>query len=148
MANKIKNYTSSVSVERTIAAIEQELVKIGVSHIEKSYANGLPTGIIFSITIPNAPVLRYKIPVNSESAHDILKSIPTYRRKPKEWLRAQASRTAWRIVFNWIEIQVAMVQLQQADSLQVFLPYAYNTETGQTLYEKIRGNGYTALLNG
>ena len=146
MSKKIKNYTSSVPVERTISAIEQELVKIGVSHIEKSYSDGVPTGIVFSITMPTGQVLRFKIPADAESAHGILKTIPEYRSKAKEWLKAQANRTAWRIVFNWIEIQVAMVQLKQADAMQVFLPYAYNAETKQTFYEKISGGNFKALL--
>lgn len=146
MAKKIKNYTSSVPVERTISSIEQELVKIGVSHIEKSYDNGIPIGIIFSIMMPHEKKLSFKIPANIESALDIIKAIPEYKSKNKDWLKAQANRTSWRIVFNWIEIQVAMVQLKQADAMQVFLPYAYNAQLQQTFYDKIKGNEFKLLL--
>jgi hypothetical protein len=146
MAKKIKNYTSSVPAERTISLIEQELVHIGVTHIEKSYENGTPSGIIFSIAMPHAKKLSFKIPANIEAALDIIKTIPEYKSKNKEWLKSQANRTAWRIVFNWIEIQVAMVQLKQADAMQVFLPYAYNAQSQQTFYDKIKGNEYKLLL--
>ncbi len=144
MSKKIKNYTSSVPVERTISLIEQELIKIGVSHIEKSYENGTPKGIIFSIMIPQK--ISFRIPANIESAFEIIKTIPEYKSKSKDWLKSQANRTAWRIVYNWVEIQVAMVQLKQADAMQVFLPYVYDNNLQQTFYDKISGNGFGLLL--
>lgn len=144
MSKKIKNYTSSVPVERTISLIEQELIKIGVSHIEKNYENGVPKGIVFSITMPQK--ISFRIPANIEAAFEAIKTIPEYKAKSKDWLRAQANRTAWRIVYNWIEIQVAMVQLKQADAMQVFLPYVYDNVLQQTFYDKISSNGFKLLL--
>jgi len=145
MAKKIKNYTSAVPVERTISSIEQELVKIGVTNIEKSYKDGLPVGIIFSIMIPQK--ISFRIPANIEAALDILKTIPEYKSKNKDWLKAQSNRTAWRIVYNWVEIQVAMVQLNQVDAMQVFLPYVYDSQRRETFYEKISSNGFKLLLS-
>lgn len=139
---KIKNYTSSVSVDRTIGGIEQELVKIGVTRIEKNYEGGMPSGIIFTIELPTK--LRFRIPANIGAAYDIIKAVPQYKRKNAEWLQAQANRTAWRIVYNWIEIQVAMVQLRQADAIQVFMTYIYDGK--QTFYERISKNNFKALL--
>lgn len=140
---KIKNYTSSVPVGRTISYIEQELVKIGVTHIEKSYEDGIPVSIIFSIMIPKK--ISFKIPANIEAAYDIIKNIPGYKGKNSEWLKAQAQRTAWKLVFNWIEVQVAMVQLRQADAMQVFLPYVYDVVDGRTFYEKISKDNFKML---
>lgn len=144
MSKKIKNYTSSVPVERTISCIEQELIKIGVTHIEKFYKDGIIEGIIFSIMIPQK--ISFRIPANLSSAHEIIKTIPEYKKKNKEWLKGQAGRTAWRIVYNWVELQVAMVQLKQADAMQVFLPYVYDVNLEQTFYEKISGNGFKLFL--
>lgn len=146
MSKKIKNYTSSVPVERTIATIEAELIKIGVSHIEKSYVDGVPKSIIFSITLKQK--ISFQIPANADAAFDALKTIPEYKHKPKLWLQAQAARTAWRIVLNWVEVQVAMVQLNQADAMQVFLPYVLDTVTGQTFYQKISSNNFKLLIEG
>ncbi len=144
MSKKIKNYTSSVPVERTISYIEQELVKIGVTHIEKNYENGKPIGIIFSIMLPQK--LSFMIPANITSAYEILKTIPEYKSKNKEWLEAQANRTAWKIIFNWVEVQVAMVQLKQADAMEVFLPYVYNIKDGKTFYHRLKDNSNYKLL--
>ncbi len=144
MSKKIKNYTSSVPVERTISYIEQELVKIGVTHIEKNYENGKPIGIIFSIMLPQK--LSFMIPANIIAAYEILKTIPEYKSKNKEWLEAQANRTAWKIIFNWVEVQVAMVQLKQADAMEVFLPYVYNIKDGKTFYRRLKDNSNFNLL--
>ncbi len=134
---KIKNYTSQVSVDRTISMIETELVKIGVNKIEKTYTNGVADGIIFSVAIPNVSELSYKLPANIDAAKSVLKEIPEYRKKNKDWLEAQSRRTAWKIIYDWVTIQVAMVMLKQAEADQVFLPYLYNKLKDQTLYQKI-----------
>jgi len=49
--------------------------------------------------------------------------------------RAQARRVAWRIVKNWIEAQMALIEAGQASLIQVFLPYAV-TQDGPTMFEK------------
>lgn len=148
MKTNIKNYTSAVSVERTISLIEQELVKIGANEITKSYTEGTPTGIIFSIKLNGASpqILRFCIPTNAAAAFDAIRTISAYRTKKPAWLKEQAQRTAWRIVFNWVQAQVAMVQLKQAEALEVFLPYLYDQNKDETFYEKVKASNYTLLL--
>jgi hypothetical protein len=142
--NKIKNYTSQVPVERTISQIESALIKIGVSKIEKTYTDGFADGIIFSITILQE--IKFKIPANIDAARDILREIPEYRRKPKDWLNAQSRRTAWRLIYDWVSVQVAMVMLRQADAMEVFLPYAYNQKDGKTFYKRLKDDANYKLL--
>ena len=134
---KIKNYTSQVNAGRTVSMIESELVGIGANKIEKTYHNGAVNGIIFSIDLPDGISLCYKLPAKIEEARGILREIPEYRRKPKVWIEAQAERTAWKIIYEWVQIQVAMIQLHQADAMQVFLPYAYNRIRKQTFYDQM-----------
>ena len=143
MSAKIKNYTSSVPASRTISLIELELVKIGVTHIEKSYDMGEANGIIFSITMGKK--FSFKLPAKILEAYDIIKLIPEYKNKKVEWLEAQARRTAWKIILNWVEAQVAMIQLNQAEAMQIFMPYIYDSKSGQTFYEKIRDNNFKLL---
>lgn len=46
----------------------------------------------------------------------------------------QAERVAWRIVKDWVEAQMAILESEQVSMDQVFLPYMVNQE-GKTLYE-------------
>ena len=46
--------------------------------------------------------------------------------------RAQAVRVAWRIVKDWVEAQMALVETQMVTTAEVFLPYAVMKD-GRTL---------------
>lgn len=56
---------------------------------------------------------------------------------------AQALRVGWRIVKDWVQAQMAIVESELAKMVQVFLPYAV-TKQGNTLYEMIQSD--TKLL--
>ncbi len=56
----------------------------------------------------------------------------------------QAQRVAWRIVKDWVEAQMAIVEAQLADMAEVFLPYAI-TKKGTTLYKEVQTNGMLML---
>ena len=147
----IKNYTSSVPVDRTISTIESELVEIGASRIIKTYGeNKLANGIIFEVSTgsANSGYLSIKIPVNIDGVLIELKTVPQYKRKNTDWLLQQAQRTGWRIILDWVLVQCAMIRLKQADALEVFLPYEYSEKTGNTFYKNIKHNGnYNLLLS-
>ena len=51
--------------------------------------------------------------------------------------REQAVRTAWRIVKDWVEAQMALVETQMVSTQDVFLPYAV-MQDGRTLAERVR----------
>lgn len=55
-----------------------------------------------------------------------------------EW-RAQAVRTAWRIVKDWVEAQMALVETQMVTTAEVFLPYAVMHD-GRTLAQHAQSN--------
>ena len=48
--------------------------------------------------------------------------------------RAQAIRIAWRIVKDWVEAQMAILETEMVKMEQIFLPYI-QTQQGQTLFE-------------
>lgn len=59
-------------------------------------------------------------------------------------LYGQASKVAWRIIKNWIEAQLAIIEAGQAEFSQVFLPYTQN-QGGKTLYEIIKEEKFKIL---
>ena len=56
----------------------------------------------------------------------------------------QAERVAWRIVKDWVEAQMAILESEMVKLDEIFLPYMVN-DAGQTLYEAYVSN--QLLLN-
>jgi hypothetical protein len=59
----------------------------------------------------------------------------------------QALRVGWRIIKDWVEAQMAIVESELAGVAEVFLPYAV-TKSGTTLYKHIETDGRLLLSNG
>lgn len=157
----LKNYTSTVPVSVTIAKIETVLIRCGVSGIMKEYVgtNGEIAALTFKIATATNPVT-IRMPANKTTALEALwsdyvngdKVTPdgqsilynSYKKKRKKDFEQQSERTAWKIVQDWIEVQMSMIQLRQADTLQVFLPYIYDGQ--RSYYEALREQGFRGLL--
>lgn len=148
---KLKNYTSRMGTAQIISKLECVLADMGVSNISKSYCSGKPTGLAFEISIPynQGKKISFRIPVKIDSAKEALIRIQKPKTKQqKQRISEQAERTAWKILLDWIEIQCAMIMLDQAKALEIFLPYAIDS-SGETFYNRleIRGN-YEMLIEG
>lgn len=53
--------------------------------------------------------------------------------------KLQAVRTAWRIVKDWVEAQMALQETQMVTTAQVFLPYMI-MPNGKTVSENVIAN--------
>jgi len=120
----IKNYTSNVPVDRTLSRIESILIKHGASNIIKDYSNGKLDSICFSILNPlNSHLLSIRLPANEDAIYKIL-ILESKVKRPREntfkALKDQASRTAWKLIFDWIEIQMSLIEMKQVDFFKSF----------------------------
>lgn len=160
MKKFLKNYTSDVPVSKTIFKIEQVLIQCGVLGITKEYGtNAEVTAIRFHIPVHDRE-MTVRLPADAEKALDALwlnyvdgdeltadgleltwKS--TKRKKRADFL-AQAHRTAWKIIQDWIEVQMSMIQMKQAEQAEVFMPYIWDGK--ETIYNRIKNSGFRALL--
>jgi hypothetical protein len=52
------------------------------------------------------------------------------------WAGVQSERTAWKLIQDWVEVQLSMISLKQADFVQVFLPYVWNGQ--RTYYQALK----------
>ena len=144
----LRNYTSTVPVERSLAAIEKLLVEAGATHIARTYTGGNITGFIFAIEVSRKPI-SFKLPANPAAVKTMLtKKVSRPRSRTLERLDEQSQRTAWKLLHDWVHVQISLIQMGQADAVQVFLPYAYNTLSRCTLYEKFKEGGFKALTTG
>lgn len=130
----IKNYTTDVPVDRTINEIHKILAKAKANAILTNYgSDGLPASLSFRILVDGAS-LQYLLPVEVDG---VMRSMKTKNRD-------QARRVAWRIIKDWIDSQMALIEAQQAELAQVFLPYAQDGN-GKTFYQHIKSNGFLQL---
>lgn len=143
----IKNYTSTVPVEKSVNLIEHRLVAAGATNISKTFG-GEPKrlqGIVFQIPVNGYPQL-FKLPCRDEAVYTVLMSeVRRPRQETAEKIRKQSQRTAWKLLSDWVDIQVALIKLQQIELIEVFLPYCYNPETDQTLFQKLKESNYKLL---
>lgn len=145
---KIKNYSSEASPSVSMAKIEEALVQIGASNINKQYKDKICTGISFLIYDERQKkTIAFALKAQVNEAFNILWG---QIKKPidgtKERIMDQANRTAWKIVSDWTEIQCSMILLGQAEPLQMFLPFVYDPASDTTLYDRIvSGNVHLQL---
>jgi hypothetical protein len=128
--------------------IERALVKAGATHIAKSYEGESVTGFFFQLVENNKPIA-FKLPVDVIAVSRVLKSA---LRRPRPGtlnrITEQAERTAWKLLYDWVDVQLSMIELQQAMAIQVFLPYAYDGDRNQTLFEKMQESKFQMLNAG
>lgn len=149
MSVNIKNYTSTVPALTSMSRIEMYLVNAGASDISKKYdENKTCISLTFRMIVNNIPVF-FQLEAKVQACFKVLYA-EVKRPQPttKQTILQQAERTAWKIISDWVEIQISMVQLEQADLIQVFLPYVYNPATEKTFYNQIKDNNFKQLTNG
>lgn len=137
----ILNYTSEVPVDRTLNEIQKKLATAGANAIMLQYDGGEPASVAFRLDTPSG-LVSFQLPANFNGVRSIMFK---GKRTISEKQEMQVRRTSWRILKDWIEAQLALVQAQMATPLQVFLPYAQTREG--TVYECIERGGSANLLS-
>lgn len=139
------NYSTTVDAYKTVAEIEQMLVRHGAKSIMKSYEGEDVTSLSFLINTGNGNI-PVKLPVRLD---DVLQVLTDQKKAhPKANIKAtreQANRVAWRILKDWIEVQMALLDMQMVKFEEIFLSYI-ETADGKTVYEKLEEKHF--LLNG
>ncbi len=139
----ILNYTTKIAPEKTCGEIQQKLAKAGAKAIMHEYNDdGVLIRLSFKIEC-HGMLLPFMLPANIGKIYSILQNDNRVTRKDKTM--EQASRVAWRIIKDWIEAQLAIVESEQADMAEVFLPYMQSGQSGQTLYKILRDSNYKML---
>src|ERR1035437_2808298 len=131
----ILNYTTKIESSKTVSEIQSILGRKGASHVSVDFQNGKATAVTFGLSLEGM-ALNFRLPCNIEGVGNAL------RREKKNSAardRAQCERIAWRIVKDWVEAQMALVETGQAEVSEVFMPYAVHND-GQTFFEHFKSN--------
>ncbi len=134
----ILNYTTKIASVRTINEIQNNLAKHGAKAILTEYDDaGNADALSFKIVTPHGE-LGFRLPINTEAIQRILIKQNVDRRF-REY--DHAVKVAWRIVKDWVEAQMAILETEMVEMQQIFLPYMV-TPDGQTLYSVMRDRGF------
>jgi len=127
------NYTTKVDVYTTIGAIQGCLVKHGARKIMQDYdSEGRPQALCFAIDTKFG-IRGVKLPANVDAVHKVLGA------QKVKCDREQAERVAWRILKDWVEAQMAILESEMVQLDEIFLPYML-TKDGSTTFELYQNN--------
>lgn len=138
----LKNYSTVVPADRSIAEIQSSLAIAGATAIALEYdpsQRGRVLALRFKMLIRGNEAL-FSLPADWRRFQQLLTNqgvIKTSGRGNKRTAaeaEAYAYRVAWRCLRDWVLAQMALVETEMVDLPQVFLPYAVAAD-GRTLYE-------------
>lgn len=140
--DRLKNFSTSIEVEKTVMEIERMLAKFGAKKILKEYDhNQRVVGLAFIIETQNGE-MPIKLPAKVDKIEQVFKVQVSKGFLPRkywdsDWAKQQSARTAWRTIKDWIDAQFALISIEMVKVEEIFLPYAYSSQLGQTLFEAI-----------
>jgi hypothetical protein len=119
----------------------------GRAQISYEYGdNGKVHGVDFAITVHDHRI-RVKLPARIEQAQAVLKRqwddglISHKRGRESTYGDDQAYRVAWRNILDWVQAQMALLEIGMAKIEEVFLPYMQDRD-GVTLFERMEQRGF------
>jgi len=125
--------------------IEDRLVKQGAKNILKIYENEKLTGIAFIIDM-GGKEMPFRLPARVERVEKRLREqVSRPRKETLSRISDQASRTAWKLLSDWVDIQMSLIELDQVEFIEVFMPYLYDFNKKITLFEKMKSTGFSLL---
>jgi len=134
----ILNYTTTIDTTKTISEIQKILAQHKAKAILTEFNNqGEIIALSFKIDTSRGE-LGIKLPANVEAVYQILEIQKRKNSKIKA-TKEQATMVAWRIIKDWVEAQMAILETQMVEMEEIFLPYMINNN-GQTLYESFKNN--------
>jgi hypothetical protein len=145
----IKNYTTTIDPLKTVGEMEIILAKHGVSRISKEYDGfGGVGALTFTIRLPGSESeVPFRLPINTEAVLKILQAESRKGKLRRSFVNEdQAKRIGWRILKDWVDAQLALVQIGMVSIQEVFMPYLYNYQTGKTLFQQVSGSGFQGFL--
>jgi len=150
------NYTTQISVEKTIGEIEKMLSQSGAEKIMKEYdKEGNCESIAFIIATEKGKI-PFKLPMNLKAVMQTINNqtgefkntkYGKTRLIPQKFYNdfEQSARVGWRIIRDWLEAQLALYFLQMVKVEEIFLPYMYSEKLGKTMFQIMEEKGFNNL---
>jgi hypothetical protein len=130
----ILNYTTKVPAAKTVAEIQSVLGSKGATHVSIDYRDGKPMAVEFGLKLQQS-ILHFRLPCDVGGVERALRKV---NRVTIARDHEQCERIAWRIVKDWVEAQMALVEAGQAEVAEVFMPYAIDQSSGMTMFQALK----------
>jgi hypothetical protein len=141
--SRLLNYTTQIAAEKTVGEIQRKLAQSGATQVLHGYDHaGNLNELSFRIKTQFG-MMSFRMPANIEAVEAIL--LRQFKSRARYTSRDHATKVAWRILKDWIEAQLALLQTGMVTIEQAFLPYMQNSE-GVTLYEALREKRFAGML--
>lgn len=127
------NYTTKIDIFTTLGQIQSMLVKHGAKKILQEYDNDNNIEAVSFIIDTPVGVQAIRLPANVDAVHRVLMN------QKVKCDREQAERVAWRIIKDWVEAQMAILESEMVTMDEIFLPYMLDNK-GNTLYQLFATN--------
>ena len=137
------NYTTQIEVEKTIGEIQKMLGKHGAQKTMMDYEDNVVSALSFALIV-NDKMMGFRLPCDWRPVLTLMKNDTKVPRRLCD--QTQAVRVAWRIVKDWVEAQMALIDTAMVKTQDVFLPYTVMAD-GRTLAENVQ-DGKFLLGNG
>lgn len=142
----ILNYSTSIDSFKTVSEVEYILMKHKAKSIMKNYEGESIIGLSFLIDtgINQIPV---RLPVKVDECLEVMKK--EKKNNPRSNIKAtreQAERVAWRILKDWVEAQMALLDIEMVRFEEIFLPYI-ETDNGKTIYQRLEEKQFLLEVN-
>lgn len=137
----LKNYTTSIAVEKTMGEIHTMLARAGARRITVGYdARREPSGVEFSIDTEHGE-RNFVLPARIEAIQETLKRQHARGQVPIRLAsREQAARVGWRIIRDWLDAQLAILETGMVTFDEVMLPYML-VDGGRSVYQLYEQRG-------
>lgn len=131
------NYTTKIDPDKTCAEIGKILSSHGAIGVMTEYdqKDHLVSALRFMIQVGERKMM-FKLPADWRPVQKVLQDQREKGRRSIDTSQEEEVRVAWRILKDWMEAQMALVETQMVTTQEVFLLYMM-TRDGRTLSEKV-----------
>jgi hypothetical protein len=116
----ILNYTTTIAAFKTASEIEHILMKHKAKSVMKEFDGDSITGLSFLIDTGHSQV-PIKLPVKVDACLAVLKKEKRDGGKNIKDTKEQAERVAWRILKDWVEAQMALLDIEMVQMEEIFI---------------------------
>jgi hypothetical protein len=117
-------YTTQIAASKTVGEIIGMLASHGARSVTTDYdGQGNPVAVLFAIQTLHGE-RSFRLPMNGEAIWRVMVAHHHQGKIPNRFVtREQAARVGWRIIRQWVEAQLALIETDMASLTEIMLAY-------------------------